>query len=45
MTAMARMPGVPDLEDAYTMNTIADDVPMATLAVTAGVVAFFYFIS
>ena len=36
MAAMVRMPGVPDSEDAYTMNAIAVDVPMATLAVTAG---------
>ena len=39
MTATVRMPGVPDSGDAYTMNTIAVDVPMAMLAVTAGVVA------
>ena len=38
MTAMVGMHGVPNLGDAYTMNGIADDVPMATLAVTACVV-------
>ena len=43
MTAMVRMPGVPDSGDAYTMNAIAIDVPMATLAVTAGVVAILNF--
>ena len=45
MPAMVRMPGVPDSEDVYTMNAIAADVPMATLAVTAGVVAILNFIS
>ena len=45
MTAMVIMPGVPDSGDAYTMNAIAVDVPMATLAVTAGVVAISNFIS
>ena len=39
MMAMVRMPGVPDLGDVYTMNAIAVNVPMATLAVTACVVA------
>ena len=38
ITATVRMPGVPDSGDAYIMNAIAVDVPMATLAVTAGVV-------
>ena len=45
MTAMVIMPGIPDSGDAYTMNAIAVDVPMATLAVTAGVVAISNFIS
>ena len=45
MTAMVRMPGVPDSGDAYTMDAIAADVSMATLAVTAGVVAIPNFIS
>ena len=45
MMAKVRMPAVPDLGDAYTMNAIAVDVPMATLAVTAGVVAILNFIS
>ena len=45
MTAMVRMPGVPDSGDAYMMNAIAVDVPMATLAVTAGVVEISNFIS
>ena len=45
MTATVRMPGVPHSGDAYTMNVIAVDVPMATLAVTAGVVAISNFIS
>jgi hypothetical protein len=45
MTAMVIIPGVPDSGDAYTMKAIAVDVPMATLAVTAGVVAISNFIS
>ena len=45
MTAMVRMPGVPNSGDAYTMNAIAADVPMATLAMTAGVVEISNFIS
>ena len=45
MTATVRIPGVPDSGDAYTMNAIAADVPMATLAVTASVVAISNFIS
>ena len=45
MTAKVRMPGVPHSGDVYTMNAIAVDVPMATLAVTAGVVAISNFIS
>ena len=45
MTDMVRMPGVSDSGDAYMMNAIVDDVSMATLAVTACVVAIFNFIS
>ena len=45
MPAMVRVPGVPDSGDAYMMNTIAADVPMATLAMAAGVVAISNFIS
>ena len=45
MTATVRMPGVPDSGDAYTMNAIAADAPMATPAVTHGVVAISNFIS
>ena len=36
---MVRMPGVPNLGDAYTMSAIADDVPMDMLALAACVVA------
>ena len=45
MTAMVRIPGVSDSGDAYTINAIAVDIPMATPAVTAGVVAISNFIS
>ena len=45
MTAMVRMSGVPNLGDAYSMNAIADDVPVATLTVTVCVVAISTFIS
>ena len=45
MTATVRMPGVPNSGDAYTMNALAADVTMATLAVTAGVVTISNFIS
>ena len=45
MTATVRMPGVNDSGDAYMMNTIAVDIPMGTLAETAGVVAISTFVS
>ena len=45
MKATVRMTGVPDSGDAYTMNAIAVDIPIATLTVTAGVVAISNFIS
>ena len=39
MMAMVMIPVFPDSGDAYTMIAIAADVPMATLAVTAYLVA------
>ena len=45
MAATVRMPCVLNSGDTYTMNAIADDVLMATLAVTACVVEILIFIS
>ena len=42
---MVRMPDVPNLGDVYMINAIADDIPMATLAVAACVVEILDFIS